>query len=41
MMAQLSAGMAACLSIDRDIALQELPYADLRKRLVADDLRLD
>lgn len=36
-----SAATAACLSIDRDLAVQELPYPELRKRLVADDLRLD
>lgn len=36
-----SAATAACLSIDQNLAVQELPYTDLRKRLVADDLRLD
>jgi hypothetical protein len=35
-----SAATAACLAIDRHEALQDLPYADLRERLLADGQRL-
>lgn len=31
-----SAATAACLSIDRDLAVQELPYETLREQLIAD-----
>ena len=31
-----SAATAACLSIDREVPVQDLPYQDLRKRLIAD-----
>lgn len=31
-----SAATAACLALDKDVTLNELPYADLRERLVAD-----
>ena len=36
-----SAGTAAALSIDEDVAVQDLDYAKLRKRLIADKQRLD
>ena len=31
-----SAATAACLSIDHDVAVQDLPYADLQRQLIAD-----
>lgn len=36
-----SAATAACMAIDADTTVQEVPYKDLRARLVKDDLRLD
>jgi hypothetical protein len=36
-----SAGTAAALSIDDKVAVQDLDYAKLRKRLIADKQRLD
>ncbi|MGI9472640.1 MAG: FAD-dependent oxidoreductase, partial [Rubripirellula sp.] len=36
-----SAATAACLSIDREIAVQDLPYETLRARLVADNQVLE
>jgi hypothetical protein len=41
MMLGQSAATAACLAIDAGVALQDLPYAELRKRLLADGLVLD
>ena len=41
MMLGQSAATAACLAIDAGVALQDLPYPDLRKRLLADGLVLD
>jgi hypothetical protein len=41
MMLGQSGATAACLAIDAGIALQDLPYAELRKRLLADGLVLD
>ena len=35
-----SAATAACLALDRNVAVQELPYAALRERLLADGQRL-
>ena len=36
-----SAATAACLAIDTGLALQDLPYPALRKRLLADGLVLE
>lgn len=36
-----SAGTAACMAIDSGTSVQDLPYADLRARLVKDDQRLE
>jgi hypothetical protein len=41
MMLGQSAATAACLAIDAGVALQDLPYPELRKRLLADGLVLD
>jgi hypothetical protein len=36
-----SAATAACLAIDAECTVQDVPYATLRKRLLADDQRID
>lgn len=36
-----SAGTAACMAIDSGASVQDVPYADLRTRLVQDDQRLE
>jgi len=36
-----SAGTAASMAIDSDIAVQDVPYAELRKRLIADGQELE
>jgi hypothetical protein len=41
MMLGQSAATAACLAIDAGVALQDLPYPELRTRLLADGLVLD
>lgn len=36
-----SAATAACMSIDKDIAVQDLPYAELREQLLKDKQKLE
>jgi len=36
-----SAATAACIAIDHDCSIQTVPYDQLRKRLIADDQKLD